>query len=72
MTFEFLPFFVQEDFEEFSNPDELYSALQLEKVESLDDFAIASTTLVKVPDLYLSCARLYKNDDDIQLSDRCR
>ncbi|CAA6653785.1 unnamed protein product [Spirodela intermedia] len=37
----------QEDFEEFSNPDELYSALQLEKVESLDDFAIASTTLVK-------------------------
>ncbi|CAA7388162.1 unnamed protein product [Spirodela intermedia] len=41
----------QEDFEEFSNPDELYSALQLEKVESLDDFAIASTTLVKLSPL---------------------
>ncbi|XP_078435694.1 transcription regulator NOT2/NOT3/NOT5 family protein isoform X2 [Wolffia australiana] len=37
----------QDDFDEFSDPDELYSALQLEKVESLDDFAITSTALVK-------------------------
>uniref|UniRef100_A0A1D1XR52 CCR4-NOT transcription complex subunit 3 n=1 Tax=Anthurium amnicola TaxID=1678845 RepID=A0A1D1XR52_9ARAE len=39
----------QEDFDDFSDPDELYSALPLDKVESLEDFvAIGTSGLVKV------------------------
>lgn len=40
---------VKEDFDEFSDVDELYNSLPLEKVESLEDLvAIGTPALVKV------------------------
>lgn len=47
----FLPFYiyVKEDFDEFSDVDELYNTLPLDKVESLEDLvAIGPPALVKV------------------------
>lgn len=45
-------FFLQEDFEEFSEVDELYSTLPLDKVESLEDLVtIGPPGLVKVKSL---------------------
>lgn len=45
-------FFLQEDFEEFSDVDELYNTLPLDKVESLEDLVIIGPPgLVKVKSL---------------------
>ena len=38
----------QEDFDEFSDVDELYSSLPLDKVESLEDLVTGPPSLVKV------------------------
>lgn len=49
----FLLYNSQEDFDEFSDVDELYSSLPLDKVESLEDLVtVGPPGLAKVTDLY--------------------
>jgi hypothetical protein len=41
--------FIQEDFDEFSDVEDLYSTLPMEKVEALEDMvSLAASSLVKV------------------------
>lgn len=46
--FTYLELILQEDFEEFSDVDELYSSLPLDKVEALEEITIGPPGLVKV------------------------
>lgn len=49
LPFAWTAVFLQEDFDEFSDVDELYSTLPLDKVESLEDLVtVVPPALVKV------------------------
>lgn len=51
--------FIQEDFDEFSDVEDLYSTLPMEKVEALEDMvSLAASSLVKVG-YNAACTYLY-------------